>query len=523
MENAVKIIHAIGSQWPFLLVSFLIIVFIVKWKAIWQLANSVTQIKLKKGENEVELHRELKFTESKSVVPTPLHSGSIPTIKEITLEEKITVSGEGESELAAYLKAIHGKDFATADGLFEKVWKQLGSDYSSSKIEHNYKLYAKGYKEAFSRIEKEAKESVDEKLRSKAMYKLGLCYKRSNNYDKAIELIKASLKLAQDEDTVNDNIIALSNIYMSINDKDNSTGSILDNIHLIRSDYLLSKLYKTLAEIYDHFGETLFKAIAYQKALEHSPTDDVLMFEAAYTYSNIDSFEDLSILLYKNVILVGASEDSATFNNLGVAYENLGLLFKSISNYKKAYKHGDSLSGANLAKLLIKAGFSDEAESFLNVREVEGFSNGSTDIHNSVYATINDLKQKIEDEDEKENRLSKPRSEKYNFFSQFGSALFSANDRNFSNINLMNSSIPVSLELNDGEIVFSWETSSTENQKILARINNTAFVGKYYKIDNSLYPEIQNIYGFFDKQNNAKFIVITESGNEYFEFTCVQQ
>jgi hypothetical protein len=56
-NNTIEIIKTIGSQWKFLLVMFFIIIFIVKWKTIWSLIGNFTQVRVKRGDTEFELHR----------------------------------------------------------------------------------------------------------------------------------------------------------------------------------------------------------------------------------------------------------------------------------------------------------------------------------------------------------------------------------------------------------------------------------------------------------------------------------
>jgi len=53
MNDTLKIIETIGQQWPFLIVIFVIVVIIIKWKVIGEYISNISNIKLKKGENEV--------------------------------------------------------------------------------------------------------------------------------------------------------------------------------------------------------------------------------------------------------------------------------------------------------------------------------------------------------------------------------------------------------------------------------------------------------------------------------------
>lgn len=59
MTETIKIIEAIGQQWPFLIVLFIITVFIIYRKAIGRYISNISSIKIKKGENEISIDREI--------------------------------------------------------------------------------------------------------------------------------------------------------------------------------------------------------------------------------------------------------------------------------------------------------------------------------------------------------------------------------------------------------------------------------------------------------------------------------
>jgi beta-phosphoglucomutase-like phosphatase (HAD superfamily) len=59
MTDILKIIETVGQQWPFLIVLFLIVVIIIKWNVIGQYISNISEIKLKKGENEVSVSRKI--------------------------------------------------------------------------------------------------------------------------------------------------------------------------------------------------------------------------------------------------------------------------------------------------------------------------------------------------------------------------------------------------------------------------------------------------------------------------------
>ena len=89
MENILKIIEAIGQQWPFLIVLFFIIIIIIKWNVIGDYISNVSDIKLKKGENEVSISRKIDDSKKKIESTNTHEENEIvnPSLKRISKAE----------------------------------------------------------------------------------------------------------------------------------------------------------------------------------------------------------------------------------------------------------------------------------------------------------------------------------------------------------------------------------------------------------------------------------------------------
>ncbi len=122
-------------------------------------------------------------------------------------------------------------------------------------------------------------------------------------------------------------------------------------------------LYTKLAKIaqiakYDN----LFTAFA-EKALEYSPADVDTRFSLAYRYSEIDNS---ATAFHHYKILCRSNPNGTNWNNIGVAYRELGMKYKSISSYREASdKYKETLSMANLAYDYINEGFLSNAADIL--------------------------------------------------------------------------------------------------------------------------------------------------------------
>jgi hypothetical protein len=117
-QNTIEIIKTIGSQWKFLLVVFLIVVFIIKWKTIWSFIGNFTQIRVKRGQTEFEMHRK----ENKEDNETTNQEKVIP--KGDSLEDDNEELSELENDgniFVQYHDALSEKKFKEASELLDKV------------------------------------------------------------------------------------------------------------------------------------------------------------------------------------------------------------------------------------------------------------------------------------------------------------------------------------------------------------------------------------------------------------------
>ncbi len=89
MADILKIIETVGQQWPFLIVLFVITIIIIKWKVIGEYISNVTDIKIKKGENEVLISRKIENSKNKVLIQDNQSDNGVinPNLKRISKSE----------------------------------------------------------------------------------------------------------------------------------------------------------------------------------------------------------------------------------------------------------------------------------------------------------------------------------------------------------------------------------------------------------------------------------------------------
>ncbi|GGZ82857.1 hypothetical protein GCM10007028_20880 [Algibacter mikhailovii] len=511
-NNTIEVIKTIGSQWKFLLVVFFIIIFIVKWKTIWSFVNNFTQIRVKRGQTEFEMHRQ----ENKEDNETTNQEKAIPKGDSLEDEnEDLQELENGDNVFFQYHEALREKKFKDADELLDRVLAEI-EDPNRKKEEFVRNFYLRhkyGDTSAFRELEEytENIENDDEK-KSHGFFYLSLIYNQANNYPKAVELATKALELTNKNEQKAYCISRISDYHLENENTKESLDVIIKHIDNINEKQPKVTLYRALANYYKKTENKLLESIAYQKALELTPNNTYLLFDAAYNYSETEQdLKDLGLLFYKKLLGFDSKFQSA-LNNIGVAYKNLGLEIKSIEHYKKAFEFKNSLAASNIAYQLIHLGFIEEAEDYL--KKAEEFENP----HENVFEATSSIKTKITKEKEEEEKILNKANKKFRFFNHFGNAVFTSKKIDFKISNNWHyGEIPITISKNENLIEFSWENGE-EKHSISGVLTNNSISATYKKPKKNIYSySAENRYTYRDVKGFG-YLVSNQKITFIFEF-----
>lgn len=479
MDNAIKLIEAIGKQWPFLLVVFLIIVVIIKWHSIWNFIASLNQITLKKGDTALELNRNKEQVKNIEIIEESVN----PEItKPIALPDKVSEPLDELKE--SYYIALKEREYDTAKTLFAKILENEDDENIRKELKLNNLFWRHHYGDTTAFLELETyvtKIEHDEEHKSVTYIYLGSLFSEVNNYQKAIEMNKMALDLSQIESTKAICVKNLSDAYYKNGEEKKSLDILFKYIKLITEKEPLQSLYLSIARFYEKKKDKFLESVAYQKALEFAPNNTTTIFSTAYSYSELGAgFYDLGLLLYKRLLLYNPNENGA-LNNIGVAYKNLDLNIKSVDSYKISFEKGNSLAASNLAYLLINSGFAKEAEEYL--QKGQGFP----EIHDNIFNALSLLKTKTHEEVEAEKKILAIAEKKYLFFNNFGNAVFDSKAIYVeSSKNWIINESSVKITIDDKQIFVTWDIEEAKHS-IVGNIVNNSLILTYKKPTRSLY------------------------------------
>lgn len=161
-----------------------------------------------------------------------------------------------------------------------------------------------------------------------------------------------------------------------------------------------AQLLKGLAEISKDNRDMEKFFIYAEGCLDIDPTYTTLRFYLAYNYAQKGQHR-LSFL--HNHKLIDTVKEPMAFNNLGVQYQRLDMLGKSIQSFNQAADLNVTLAMSNLAQRYLQQGFIEDARKM--IKRANDLSKDGIEVHGNVGYAKNQLDEKVSEENEKERKM----------------------------------------------------------------------------------------------------------------------
>lgn len=408
-------IRAIGSLWLLGLVVFLTVFVVLFRQPLKGIIERLTNIRYRRGDSETEivLAPEEQVSESEE-----LHGG-------VVADEEINAAPEADnvpqSQSEWFISMVRASRAGELGPLAEAFngWQQSEDDAVQKRrneVLYQYLRYLAGDTEALVKLH-ELAESPD--LSARAQYWIGVCYERSNDFDRAAAAYERSAESAEDEAERVEGLVEAASCVFRAGDQNGAYDGLMHELGTAKEPQSVSKFYEGLASLYDMAKDQLSRTFALEMALVERPNDTGLLFSVAYSYSQL-GFYPLALLHYK-ALLNFKPDYAAALNNMGVAYGNLQLPMQSVKAQRQAADDEEyTLAAANLAYKLMSAGFKKEASDLLEKAKQQ------PDLHPSVGSAIAKLSETEESESEMEERFINSARERQSFLRRFAEAYFVA-------------------------------------------------------------------------------------------------
>jgi tetratricopeptide (TPR) repeat protein len=493
----VATIQALANLWLFGLMTIIILFWFIYRKPLRVFIENISSFKLKRGGTELELIKQK--TEKSSALSEQIISVNPEETKQ---EEK------SQSLLDVLVFYVKG-DFEEGEKLFRKI--QSETTENDDKIENDlirlYYRFKYGDTSAQAEINKMImNKTMSNKVASRAHLFLAYCFLEGQQYTSSISELNKALELSEKEKSKVEIITKLAEVLYKNNQKSEAFSILIKYVDELKDNILKSHIWKSIGKFYEDEKRIDYKAFAYEKALEYSPTDSSLIFDTAYLYSKI-KFHQTSAYHYNNLVKID-SDNYAAVNNLGVSYGNLDFKFNRISCYKKSYEGGETLAASNYAEILIDSGLYDEAKAVLEKAKT------NEEVHPNIWDSFKRLEEEFEAENSKKENIFKETIHLRQFVSKYITKLNSKRETiNMQGSWKLNNKFDLEITQSGNKISSKWK-QGTLNYGIDLELENFAGKGIYSRPGIFNVVQTDNVYGILsDDLQNLELEVINETEN----------
>lgn len=358
-----------------------------------------------------ELETQAQAIESASSEPE-----EIPETSKGAAIEEPTSFKEWRSEM---LRAFVEEDTERLEEAYQQARNAESKESEKQLLEslHLSLRYQRGDTDALNKLRSLADETKDMPDVLPQIYSdIGLAYQFGDDFLKANDAYEAATEAAQTDEQRAGYVVSAARCSFTAGERDSAFSKITDEVGRTSNSEAFSILYRGLADLYDLEDNSELRAIALEKAIEFSPNDTWLRFQAAYSYAKHDS-TTLSFMHYKS-LLGFEPNDNMALNNMGVAYDKLNMPIKKITLLKRAAEKDNTLASANLAFAYMNEGFADEAKEILEQATTK--EQPHENVGNATFA----LAQRKEAESERESEVLDASREQRGFLLVFADAYF---------------------------------------------------------------------------------------------------
>ncbi len=301
-----------------------------------------------------------------------------------------------------FFELLNKKDFDGAEGPLRDVMQDGESKEWALLLESLLlrKRYCAGHRASLQKLEELFSKTKD----SDVGVQLGLSHDAFGKGEDARRAYRDALQVAKNISEKVSCEIKIAESYSQegqLQDAVNALLKALSSVEFRDDKEATLQILTSLVSVTEKKDDYLYFVFA-EKLLDLNPVEIDIRFNLAYKYSNTDK-EDLAAYHYKK--LLDVMDYPMAFNNIGVAYDALGIKAKAIEYYQKARGLKITLAHSNLANKYLEEGFVTIAESLL--KEADEFSKEDIEVHPNVGLSKKRLKELLKQEDVKESELLK--------------------------------------------------------------------------------------------------------------------
>lgn len=244
---------------------------------------------------------------------------------------------------------------------------------------------------------------------------IGLVYRDYEEYEKSGEIFLKASSIEQ-EDSEKLHLLGLSAKSYAKTTNKFQLLKVISELKMLSNELPNSEkqLLKVIAEVAETQKDDITYTACLERLLSITPDDISLRFDLAYKYSNTD---ETKLSLFHYLRIPQSQRSHMAWNNLGVAYDELGFNIKSVESYYKSKENEGTLPVSNLANKLLNEGFSGQAKELLDTaKKAVGY-------HKNIDASLVKITDKTSEEETSIKEIKAETKTSQEFYCEYGHAM----------------------------------------------------------------------------------------------------
>ena len=288
----------------------------VAWAGSYLAFDDQGETLLAKGYGTHRLHR-LRWSHESPKQPSPETQQAAPAAPIPSTE---TGPSSAESKTAPELsreliRALRASQWDVADE-FHKALLELAPDETGKKQTQAYCLRLRYKFAGDTSALQSLRDMTKDPIASGAVHsEIGRCYEFAGDFEKAATAYEAAAASMSKETPRVLAASAVARCLYNSGNKKKAFERLMAELETSSEQDGLTKLYGTLASLYEKDGNGLLRAVALEKVIEITPNETGALFQAAYSFPS-GEFDELALAHYMKVADFQRG-DSAALNNSG--------------------------------------------------------------------------------------------------------------------------------------------------------------------------------------------------------------
>ncbi|SHJ75009.1 tetratricopeptide repeat protein [Halodesulfovibrio aestuarii] len=434
--------------------------------------------------------------------------------------EDVSKAGEGDVNIGLFeaIDKLHKGNVLEGKDIFQKHLMTISDEAEIIKTQSIFfcSLYTKGGEiEALRKLKSLASSTNDEDVLFVVLQNLSTCYLSVSQEEASLELWEKYRNSVLSKFLYAESTLEYVNVLIKIKRVEEAKEELVALLDPSLFEKQVGRVYLLLSDVEVELGNEMQALFCADCASDYLSEDESALFNAAYLASKGKKYS-LAMPNYIKVLSLNATHD-VSLNNLGVLASDMGFPIMSVDYYNKSSNLGYSLAIANKGRLLLTAGFVEEATELIEP------ASKLDSPHLNVYEVLKMIKDRPADEEKKWKDTLLLFKSKQSHIRTYTTHYYNASSPQIEGKWFLENDVAVVIKQENNIFKAVWEEGKTDQCSLTFTFTNSSCAGTFKKEPISSPSWVSgSTTEFLGYLANNSLILFSEKDSENEEFVLTR-